>query len=152
MKEKSLTLPGSATEDEFHISVAQLLDVCLAPPTFYTTFPAGYGRLSKATSGRLRAKGMKAGMPDILIFDAHRVIGLELKIGGNSLSSAQRGTHAKLQAVGVKVYIVRALNEVIAALRAANIRYRNVTIPKDKTNVEIAPNQGDFTCQEGQLL
>jgi hypothetical protein len=145
VKEKSLTLPGSATEDEFHISVAQLLDVCLSPPTFYTTFPAGYGRLSKATSGRLRAKGMKAGMPDILVFDTcnmianrtyTKVIGLELKAGGNSLSSAQRGTHAKLQAVGVRVYIVRCLNDVTSALHDAGIKHRSVHIPKDKTEVE----------------
>lgn len=131
---RNLNLPGSATEDEFHVAVAGLLDVCLKPPdTFYTTFPAGYGRLSKAMSGRLKAKGMKAGMPDILIF--HRVnhflchaIGLELKVKGNSTSAAQRSTHALLQAVGVRTYLIRSLNDVIRALHDAGIPYRNAQL------------------------
>jgi len=140
-KRKNLNLPGSATEDEFHIAVAQLLDVCLIHPTFYTTFPAGYGKLSKATSGRLRAKGMQPGMPDILVFSRHthetsRVIGLELKVKGNALSSAQRFCHARLQGVGVRVYVVRSLNDVIMSLSDAGIKYRNVHIPVGKTDVE----------------
>jgi hypothetical protein len=131
VKEKSLTLPGSATEDDFHIAVAQLLDVCLLPPTFYTTFPAGYGRLSKATSGRLRAKGMKAGMPDILIFGraalrSTHVVGLELKTSAGSLTSKQRETHALLQAVGIRTYVVRSLEDVIGALDDALIPHRNI--------------------------
>lgn len=135
---KNLNLPGSATEDEFHVSVAGLLDVCLRPPeTFWTTFPAGYGRLSKAMSGRLKAKGMKAGMPDILIFyrrnmvatfTSTHIVGLELKVRGNSTSAAQRTTHALLQAVGVKTYLIRSLNDVIKALHDAGIPYRNVEL------------------------
>lgn len=134
-------LPGSQTEDQFHIAVAELLDVCLIPPTFYTTFPAGYGRLNKATAGRLRAKGMKPGMPDILIFSKYgetcsRVVGLELKAGRGSLTSVQRATHAQLQAVGVRVYTVSSINQVIMALSEARVRYRNVHIPVGKTDVE----------------
>lgn len=141
-----MNLPTSATEDQFHGSVAELLDVCLIPPTFYTTFPAGYGRLSKATAGRLKAKGMKPGMPDILIFNTvaqphptqkrSHVIGLELKVRGNTPSAAQRATHAQLQAVGVRVFIIRSINQVLMALAEAGIKYRNVHIPVGKTDVE----------------
>jgi VRR-NUC domain. len=131
---RNLNLPGSATEDQFHVSVAELLDVCLRPPdAFYTTFPAGYGRLSKSMAGRLRAKGMKAGMPDILVFyrrshETSQVIGLELKVRGNSTSAAQRGTHALLQAVGVRTYLVRSINDVIRSLHDAGIPYRNIQL------------------------
>jgi hypothetical protein len=84
-------------------------------------------------SGRLKAKGMKAGMPDILVFyrrshETSQVVGLELKTGGNSASSAQRTTHALLQAVGIRTYIVRNLNGVILALHNAGIPYRNVAL------------------------
>lgn len=138
---RNLNLPTSATEDQFHLSVAELLDVCLIPPTFYTTFPAGYGRLSKATSGRLRAKGMKPGMPDIMIFDYcgrtyTKVIGLELKVRGNTATSVQRATHARLQAVGVRVFVIRSINQVLMALADAGIKYRNVHIPAGKRDVE----------------
>jgi hypothetical protein len=136
---RDLNLPGtSATEDQFHVSVAELLDVCLKPPlTFYTTFPAGYGKLSKATAGRLRAKGMKAGMPDILVFyrrshDSTFVIGLELKARGNSTSAAQRTTHAALQAVGIRTYVVRSLDGVLLALNDASIPTRPVALHPDK--------------------
>ena len=139
---RDLNLPGSATEDEFHVAVAELLDLCLkAPDTFYTTFPAGYGKLSKTMAGRLKAKGMKAGMPDILIF--HRVnhflchvIGLELKVKGNSTSSAQRATHALLQAVGVKTYLIRKSIDVTRALHDAGIPYRNVIVQTEKSDPE----------------
>ena len=141
-QKRDLNLPGSETEDEFHVAVAELLDICLKPPdTFYTTFPAGYGRLSIATSGRLKAKGMKAGMPDILIFhrfghNISHVIGLELKVRGNSTSSAQRTTHALLQAVGVKTYMIRKATDVTRALHDAGIPYRNVIVQTEKSDPE----------------
>ena len=130
---RNLNLPGTATEDEFHVAVAGLLEVCLRMPTFYTTFPAGYGRLSKAMAGRLRAKGMRAGMPDILVFhpSSHSssfVIGLELKVKGNSTTAVQRATHALLQTAGVRTYLIRSLNDVIKALHNAGIPYRNVEL------------------------
>jgi hypothetical protein len=121
-----------ATEDDFHVTVAELLDWCLLSTAFYTTFPAGYGKLSKATSGKLKAKGMKAGMPDILVFqrwghgETTKVIGLELKAGSNSVSAAQRYTHAMLQVVGVRVYVVRSVEEVMAALHQAGISHRTM--------------------------
>jgi hypothetical protein len=139
---RKLNLPGSATEDQFHLSVAELLDICLTSPNvFYTTFPAGYGKLSKGMAGRLRAKGMKAGMPDILVFHRrdHRstfVIGIELKVGSNSPTSKQRTTHALLQRVGIQTYVVRTLHGVLLALRDAQIPYRNITIPEEPGAVE----------------
>ena len=137
---RDLNLPGSATEDEFHVAVADLLNTVLRMPSFFTTFPAGYGKLSKAMSGRLKAKGMRAGMPDILIFHpfgrATTVIGLELKVKGNSTSSAQRATHALLQAVGVKTYLIRKATDVTRALHDAGIPYRNVIVQTEKSDPE----------------
>ena len=141
-----MNLPGSATEDEFHISVAELLDACLLPPTFYTTFPAGYGKLGKATAGKLKAKGMKAGFPDIVIFDrlgvtATKVIGLELKTSIGRLNGNQRTTHARLQGVNVKCYTIRTLNEVLSALRDAGINHRKLKIPfeRGESDAVVAP-------------
>ncbi|HEY2530277.1 MAG TPA: hypothetical protein VGJ20_20465 [Xanthobacteraceae bacterium] len=147
-KSRPINLPGSASEDQFHLAVAELLDWCLIPPTFYTTFPAGYGKLGKGMAGKLKAKGMKPGMPDILIFHKAeqfkytRVVGLELKVKGNTASAKQRETHAALFAVGVRVYLIFCLNDVIRALHEASIPYRNITIPVGKTEVEvIKPSQ-----------
>lgn len=144
-KSSEMTLRETMKESQLHLSIAELLDWILIPPTFYTTFPAGYGRLSRATAGQLKAKGMKPGMPDIIVFasnDKHfekrtKVIGLELKVPGRSATAIQSSTHAMLQAVGVRVYICRSQNDVIMALNDAGIEYRYVKIPKGKTNVEI---------------
>lgn len=152
-KPRPLNLPGSASEDAFHQSVAELLDFILIPPTFYSTFPAGYGKLGKGMAGKLKAKGMKAGMPDIFIFEKtaysriSKVVGLELKVGRNTASSAQRNTHAALLAVGVHCFLIRSLNDVIAALASAGIKHRDVNIPQDRlsSDVVIPKQQSLFT-------
>jgi hypothetical protein len=125
---RPMELPSSASEDEFHLAVAGLLELILIPPTFFTTFPSGYGKLGKATAGRLRTKGLKPGMPDILVFGENRnTIGLELKAGRNGLQASQRTMHAKLQACGHRVYVARTIDEVLIALRSAHIRHREVS-------------------------
>jgi hypothetical protein len=104
----------------------------------FTTFPAGWGKLTKATAGRLHASGLKKGMPDILVFDARqrmdvtKVVGIELKVGANAVSSAQRTMFAKLQAVGITVYVCRNIDDVIRALDEELIPHRHInsqTIP-----------------------
>ena len=111
------------------MSVAELLDWILVPPAIFTTFPAGWGKLIKATAGRLYASGMKKGMPDILVFDKFgvaplTVIGIELKVGANSVSSAQRTMFARLQTLGIRVYVCRSQEDVVAALDDAGIEHR----------------------------
>lgn len=119
-------------------------------PTFFTTFPAGYGKLGKGMAGKLKAKGMKAGMPDILIFDTHnmianrtytKVVGLELKVRYNTTTAKQRQTHALLQAVGVKVYTIRTLNDVLVALQASNIPYKQIAVQEKYAKEVVIPKQ-----------
>lgn len=144
-----MNLPGSASEDAFHLAVAELLEWVLRMPTFYTTFPAGYGRLGKGMAGKLKAKGMRAGMPDILIFHptkhyrTTRVLGLELKVGRNTTTAKQRETHELLGATGVIVHTVRTLNDVLAALLAADIPFKNTDLlPNSKFAIEVViPSQ-----------
>lgn len=133
-KRRPISIPHDPTESQLHQSIAELLDWILIEPALYTTFPAGWGRLSKGTAGRLFASGLKKGMPDILVFDAPnqvgltKVIGIELKVGRNSLSSAQRTMFAKLQAAGIEVFVCRSQDDVIAALQKSGILYREVSL------------------------
>jgi hypothetical protein len=116
--------PPDPPEIEFHSTVAELLEWMLKPPALYTTFPAGWGKLPPRLAGWLKKCGLKAGMPDILIWHEGRCIGLELKKPGTSASSAQREMHAKLWGAGVLVYVCRRLEDVIAALRDAEFPLR----------------------------
>lgn len=114
---RAITFPDYAREAELHKSVAHFLDWALVPPAFFSTFPAGWGKLSKASAGRLYASGLKAGMPDIFVFGPGRkTVGIELKVPPNTATAVQRTMFAKLQAVGIRVYICRSIEDVVDAL------------------------------------
>ena len=131
------------------MSVAELLDWVLLPPAIFTTFPAGWGKLTKGTAGRLYASGLKKGMPDLFVFDVMRkVIGIELKTGVNGVSSAQREMFAKLQAVGIRVYVCRSLEDVVRALDSAGIMHREVNLCPSGTNAN-GPEAGKRTGPAG---
>jgi hypothetical protein len=117
-------LTAGESEKALHRSVAEMLDWLLMPPAFYTTFPAGWGELPVSTAVRLHRSGLKPGMPDILVFDVKRLIGIELKITGISPSNVQKAMHAKLGMVGVPVYICRSQEDVIGILRSEQIPMR----------------------------
>lgn len=126
LKRRPIDIPHDPTESQLHQSIAELLDWILIEPAFYSTFPAGWGKLTKGTAGRLYASGLKRGMPDILVFDRNKVAGIELKAGKNSVSSAQRTMFAKLQAVGITVHVCRSQEDVLAALCREEISCRSI--------------------------
>jgi hypothetical protein len=121
----------TVAEGQLHDSIAELLDWLLIPPAFYTTFPAGYGRLSKVMGARLKRRGMMPGMPDIFVFAPRKVFGIELKCVHRYPSAAQRTAHAKLQAVGIRVYICRSIEDVMQALASERVEYRHWLPYKD---------------------
>jgi hypothetical protein len=125
-KRKAIEFRNSPSENQLHQSVAELLDWILISPAMYTTFPAGWGKLTRGTAGRLFASGLKRGMPDILVFDINqKVVGIELK-ARTSQSGAQRAMAARLQAVGITVYVCRSIEDVLAALYRENITVRSI--------------------------
>jgi hypothetical protein len=76
----------------------------------------------KATGGRLKAMGVRAGVPDLLIWaDGGHCFGVELKAGTGKLSPAQTFWHATLETLGHRVYVVRSLDEMEAVLRTEGV-------------------------------
>lgn len=114
------------SELSLHTSVAHMLDWLLMPPAVYTTFPAGWGKMSPAMAGMLHRCGLKRGMPDIMIFHDGRCLGIELKTPGRAQSSAQRDMAAKLQGAGVTVYVCRSQEEVTRLLMVCRIPTRKM--------------------------
>jgi hypothetical protein len=94
--------PGPVpSETDIHRSVAKALNALLLPPAFWFTYPAGLVELSPQQASRYVACGLKAGMPDIMIF--HRgVYLLELKRPGGRLSRTQikKSKHGLREVVG----------------------------------------------------
>ena len=101
-----------------------MLDWVLRPPAMYTTFPAGWGALNKATAGRLKACGLKMGMPDILVFYHGVTFGIELKGRGGILSAAQKVMHANLRAAGVPVVVCSSVEGVFEFCKAYGLPMR----------------------------
>jgi len=102
-------------EDSLHKSVADLLDAHLLLPATWTTFPAGLYVLNPAAAGRLKRLGLKAGMPDILVF-WHGCVGIELKRDSGTRQREQKFMHLRLEAAGIPVYVCRSLEAVADAL------------------------------------
>lgn len=119
-------------EADLHKTVAELLDWVLLPPAFWTTFPAGWGKLGKATAGTLNAAGLKPGFPDILIIFNGRATGLELKAPGGVPSKVQREMHLRLRGAGMMTYVCHSVEEVMEALELASLPRRSLKVQHDQ--------------------
>lgn len=123
--------PTEPTEAQLHATVAKYLDWVLMAPAQYTTFPAGWGVLTKSTAGRLKGAGLKQGMPDLLFFLNGICFGIELKSYKGTLTPVQQTMHKKLVAAGVPVAICTSLDEVIRVLKAWGFPLRRTTGASD---------------------
>jgi hypothetical protein len=91
----------------------------------YSTFPSGWGQLSKTMAQRLRKCGLKPGMPDIMVFPGRgRCFGIELKAGKNTLTPDQKAMHGALNVAGVHVYTCRTVDQVWVALQCEHVPVR----------------------------
>lgn len=122
-KRLHLTRPV-VSEGQLAKTVASLLEKVVLSPAVWTHFPAGLGKLPPRTVGRAKAMGLKAGMPDYLVWHDGRTIGVELKRENGVLSDAQKEMHPKLLAAGVPVYVCRSAEDVIEALDIYDIPMR----------------------------
>jgi hypothetical protein len=102
------------TEAQLHKAVARYLWLALKPPVLWSTFPAGGGGIRRGA--RLKERGLKAGMPDILVFAPGIVLGVELKTGKGSLSPEQKAMRDAFLALGMHWATCRSLYDVAKAL------------------------------------
>lgn len=99
------------TEALLHQQVADYLALAIVAPDWWTTFPAGGG--GKARGGQLKARGLKAGVPDVLVIrEGGRAFWIELKTDKGRVSSAQVETGAALLRAGSPVAVCRSLDQV----------------------------------------
>lgn len=115
---------AKVSELALHRAIAQLLDWVIKPPALWTTFPAGWGKMTPAMAGLLYSCGLKKGMPDILVFHQGRCFGIELKLFGRTQSQAQREMTALLKAADIPVFLAHSPEEVISALKCMKVPMR----------------------------
>jgi hypothetical protein len=82
-----LTAP-EPVERDIHEACAAALDMLLAPPAVWFTYPAGASQLSPQQMARHSRIGLKRGLPDLWILH-HGVYCIELKRKGGRLSKTR---------------------------------------------------------------
>jgi hypothetical protein len=106
-------------EQEIQRQIAQFLDAALGRAAWYTTIPLGGG--GRTRGAILKSIGTKEGTPDMIVIDAGRAIWLEIKSYTGAVSVVQKKCHADLQRARSPVFVVRSLDDAIAALRQCGV-------------------------------
>jgi hypothetical protein len=98
-------------EDALHKAVADFLSIALSSPEWWTTFPAGGGGVARGA--QLKAKGLKAGVPDLLFIKQGRAYWIELKSKRRGIvSDDQRLTAVDLRGALCPWAVCRTVEEV----------------------------------------
>ena len=114
------------SQDEFRLQVAvvQHLRLCAPAGCYFTALPFGEYR-SPRTGARLKAAGVRAGAPDILILYQGRALGLELKAAKGRQNDAQRLTERDWIRAGGDYRVATGIDEALAVLRGWGILPEN---------------------------
>lgn len=111
-------------EDDLHKSVAEFLRHALPHNIVWSTISHGGFHLPKHVGARLKALGLRAGIPDLMFI--HPVTGvahfIELKAPGGAISPEQRGVHAALLNSHSPVTVARSINQVEHFPRASGFQ------------------------------
>ena len=103
-------------EDPIHAAIAGYLRIALPRGAmFWATI--NEGKRTGQEQGRIRAAGIKPGVPDLFVLHAGRLIGLEVKSAKGKASDKQTDFADELRAAGACWHIVRSIDDAYAALK-----------------------------------
>lgn len=119
---------GLTPEEKLHLSVAAFLSVALRAPVWWSTIGHG-SRIGIRERAMLKAKGLKPGIPDIVILMPQPIgvalgciaIGIELKADHGRASDDQLAAHADLTVAGMRIGVCRSVDQVIELLERHGI-------------------------------
>lgn len=100
-------------EDNLQMAVARYLDHC---PNVIWYHVANERRTSPQAGRRLKNKGVKSGVPDVMILNAENGfngLAIELKIKGGRLTENQKNWLLKLDRINYKTAVCFSLDEAI---------------------------------------
>lgn len=107
-------------EQQLQIAVAAYLRVALKPPTIWTAI--GHGGGGKVRGAILKAMGVQAGWPDILVISPDRIIvAIELKSKRGKQSPEQHATAIALRLCRADYFLCKSINDVELALTCCNV-------------------------------
>lgn len=97
-----------------------LLDGHLQPPCWWSS--VGHERKQTLAQGQMqKARGIKRGLPDVMIWAPGYFLGVELKCGRNDTTDAQDGFAQAMAALGHGYAVVRSVEQLGEALERHGI-------------------------------
>ncbi len=109
-------------EAALHRAVVELLAIYAARGLLAFCHVPNGGYRTPAEAGQFRTFGVRAGVPDLLLWlPSGRGCGVELKATSRGLSPAQREWHATMRALGHRIHVVRSIDELEAVLRREDV-------------------------------
>lgn len=113
----------AAPEYRLQKTVVQHLALRQKPDVYYFAVPNGGGRSSPRTGAFLKAMGLRAGAPDLVVLTAGRAHALELKSGKGRLSPAQREAAEEWEAAGGSFHVASTIDDALSILTGIGAIY-----------------------------
>lgn len=111
-------------EQQIQKAVVQHLRLRAEPKVFFWSTP-NEGKRGFVNAAALKAMGMTAGVPDLLILKAGILHALELKAPGGRLTPAQRLVLAHMENCGAQTAVAHSLDEALVTLEFWGILKRD---------------------------
>jgi VRR-NUC domain len=100
-------------EQQIRVALADHLRLRAAAGTYWF-HPANGGGRTAIEGAILKACGVRAGTPDIILIKSGKTYGLELKATNGRLSDAQQAAHDEMRAAGAEVAVAVGIDQALA--------------------------------------
>lgn len=129
-KIKNTLMEYKGSEYVLHKQIAEFLTLVLIGGTYFTTVENSNhsgGTLARINQGKDKAKGVKAGFPDILLIHEGQAYTPEIKLPGKHSTKIQKEEQEKIRNAGGKTAEWHSIQEAFTSLKQWNIPVREVT-------------------------
>lgn len=126
------------SEHRLQMATATFLAAVLPCDSYWTSVDAGQGAMNIRAAQMRKARGVKAGVPDVLVCYRGMLYCIELKASKGRLSETQHMTIGQIHDAGGKVEVCHSIEEVETALRAWDIPLRGTTLTAQQRDERLA--------------
>lgn len=113
-------------EQEIQKALADHLRTRAAAGTYWF-HPANGGARTAIEGAILKACGVRAGTPDLILIRGGKTYGLELKVDKGRVSPSQAQAHEEMRAAGAEVAVATGIDEAIKQLEVWQLLRGHVT-------------------------
>lgn len=124
-------------EQQIQKAVVQHLRLRAEPKVFFWSTP-NEGKRGFTNAAALKAMGMTAGVPDLLILKDGRLHALELKAAKGTLTPSQRLVLAHMENCGAETAVAHSIDEALVTLEYWGLLRRNRVPEASQGNAETA--------------